>query len=45
MSYLSDMDDLDMTCSDIVNALKMLVYFFLNRKNLFMKEKLNKKET
>ena len=25
MSYLSDMDDLDMTCSDFVNALKMLI--------------------
>ena len=25
MSYLSDMDDIDMTCSDFVNALKMLV--------------------
>ena len=24
MSYLCDMDDLDMTCSDFVNALKML---------------------
>ena len=23
--YLSDMDDLDMTCSDFVNALKMLL--------------------
>ena len=25
MSYLSGMDDLDMTCSDFVNALKMLI--------------------
>ena len=25
MSYLSDMDDLDMTCSDFVNPLKMLI--------------------
>ena len=25
MSYLSDMDDLDMSCSDFVNALKMLI--------------------
>ena len=25
MSYLSDMDDLDMTCSDFVNVLKMLI--------------------
>ena len=25
MTYLSDMDDLDMTCSDIVNPLKMLI--------------------
>ena len=25
MSYLSDIDDLDMTCSDFVNALKMLM--------------------
>ena len=25
MSYLPDMDDLDMTCSDFVNALKMLI--------------------
>ena len=24
MSYLSDMDDIDMTCSDFVNPLKML---------------------
>ena len=26
MSYLSHIDDLDMTCSDFVNALKMLMY-------------------
>ena len=26
MSYLSDMDDLNMTCSDFVNPLKMLRY-------------------
>ena len=25
MSYLSDMDDIDMTCSDFVNPLKMLI--------------------
>ena len=25
MSYLSDMDNLNMTCSDFVNALKMLI--------------------
>ena len=25
MFYLSDMDDLDMTCSDFVHALKMLI--------------------
>ena len=25
MSYLSDMDDIDMTCSDFVNPLKMLL--------------------
>ena len=25
MSYLSDMDDIDMTCSDFVNTLKMLI--------------------
>ena len=25
MSYLSDIDDLDMTCSDFVNALKMMM--------------------
>ena len=25
MSYLSDMDDLDTTCSDFVNDLKMLI--------------------
>ena len=25
MSYLSDMDDIDMTCSDIVIPLKMLL--------------------
>ena len=25
MSYLSDMDDVDMKCSDFVNALKMLI--------------------
>ena len=25
MSYLSDMDDLDMTCSNFVNPLKMLI--------------------
>ena len=24
MSYLSDMDDIDMTCSDFVNPLEML---------------------
>ena len=27
MSYLYDMDDLDMTFSDFVNALKMLICF------------------
>ena len=26
MSYPSDMDDLDMTCSDFVNPLKMLIW-------------------
>ena len=26
MSYLSDMDDLDMTCSDFGNPLKMFIY-------------------
>ena len=26
MSYLSDMDDIDMTCSDFVNTLKILIY-------------------
>ena len=25
MSYLSDIDDLDMRCSDFVNALRMLI--------------------
>ena len=25
MSYLSDMDDIDMTCSDFVKPLKMLI--------------------
>ena len=25
MSYLSDMDDIDMTCSDFVNSPKMLI--------------------
>ena len=25
MSYLSDMNDIDMTCSDFVNPLKMLL--------------------
>ena len=25
MSYLSDMDDIDMTCGDFVNPLKMLI--------------------
>ena len=25
MSYLSDMDDIDMTCSDFVNPLQMLI--------------------
>ena len=25
MSYLSDMDDIDMACSDFVNPLKMLI--------------------
>ena len=25
MTYLSDMDDIDMTCSDFVNPLKMLI--------------------
>ena len=25
MSYLSDMDDIDMTCSDFVNPLKMVI--------------------
>ena len=25
MFYLSDMDDIDMTCSDFVNPLKMLI--------------------
>ena len=25
MSYLSDVDDIDMTCSDFVNPLKMLI--------------------
>ena len=36
MSYLSDMDDLDMTCSDFVNALKMLIFsekHFVSRAN------------
>ena len=27
MSYLSDMDDIDMTCSDFVNQLKMFICY------------------
>ena len=40
MSYLSDMDDIDMTCSDFVNTLNSFEDIFLgNTRHLYKKNK------